>query len=130
MRRLALFGGCLLLSTACAGGSARYGSGTHLGTGSRDVIQVAEYPEAQSLDVYQLVRRLRPFFLKSRGPSSIELQSGGLAVFLDDVPIGGVSELTSIPARDIRVIRFLGPSEAVIRHGRRFSGGILQLSTR
>src|SRR5687768_14388677 len=132
MRRLAFFGGCLLLSTACAGGGTmRLGGAGNLGTGSRDVILVAEHPEVHMLDVYQAVRRLRPFFLQSRGPTSVNLQnSSRLSVFLDDVPMGDVRELTSIQARDVREIRYLGPSEAVIRYGRRFAGGIIRLRTR
>ena len=105
--------------------------GPALGTGSRDVIEVARYPEMHALDVYQMVRRLRPFFLQTRGPSSVNLQgSSRLTVFLDDMPIGDVRELTSIQARDVREIRYLAPSEAVIRHGRRFAGGIIKLTTR
>jgi hypothetical protein len=131
MRRLAFIGGCLLLSTACAGGGTmRLAGAGNLGAGSRDVIRVAEHPEVHSLDVYQAVRRLRPFFLQSRGPSSVALQGANrLAVFLDDVPMGDVRELTSIQTRDIREIRYLSPSEAVIRYGRRFAGGIIRLTT-
>ncbi len=132
MRRLAFIGGCLLLSTACAGGGTmRFASAGNLGTGSRDVIRVADHPEVHTLDVYQAVRRLRPFFLHSRGPSSVNVQGASrLSVFLDDVPMGDVRELTSIQARDVTEIRYLSPSEAVIRYGRRFAGGIIRLTTR
>ena len=131
MRRLAFIGGCLLLTSACAGGGTmRVAGAPNLGTGSRDVILVANHPEVQTLDVYQAVRRLRPFFLQSRGPTSVNLQqSNRLVVFLDDVPMGDVRELTSIQARDIREIRYMSPSEAVIRYGRRFAGGIIRLTT-
>ena len=132
MRRSILLGGCLLLSTACAGGGTmRLDSGVQLGTGSRDVINVVQHPEVQELDAYQVVRRLRPFFLRSRGPTSVSLDgTNTLTVFVNQTPVGGVRELTSIQARDIREIRFLSPSEAVIRYGRRFSGGIIAVVTR
>ena len=131
MRRLAFLGGCLLLSTACAGGGAVRGySGSLHGSGSREVIRIVDHPELSNLDAYQVVRRLRPFFLQSRGPSSVMLPANRVTVFIDDMPIGGVAELESINVRDVREIRFLSASEAVVRYGRRFAGGIIKLVSR
>lgn len=130
MRRLAYVGTCLLLSTACAGSGA-YRSASDTGPReSREVIQLVEHPDMQELDAYQVVRRLRPFFLNSRGPTSVLVPSGQVTVFIDEMPIGGVSELTTVRARDIRQIRFMSSTEAVIRYGRRFAGGIIKLVTR
>ena len=62
MRRLATFGACLLLSTACAGsGAMQRTGGPHLGTGSREVIHMIEYPEMFDLVAYQVVRRIRRY---------------------------------------------------------------------
>lgn len=131
MRRLALIGACLLLSTACAGsGAMQRTGGQYLGTGSREEIHMVEYPEMLDLDAYQVVRRIRPFFLQSRGPTSLLLPTNQVTVFIDDMPIGGVSELATIRVRDIRSIRFMSASEAVIRYGRRFAGGIIRLTSR
>lgn len=131
MRRLATFGACLLLSTACAGsGAMQRTGGPHLGTGSREVIHMIEYPEMFDLDAYQVVRRIRPFFLQSRGPTSLVVPNSQVTVFIDDMPIGGVGELATIQARDIRSISFMSATEAVIRYGRRFAGGIIRLTSR
>ena len=104
--------------------------GHYLGTGNREVIHMVEYPEMLDLDAYQVVRRIRPFFLQSRGPTSLLLPTSQVTVFIDDMPIGGVSELATIRVRDIRSIRFMSATEAVIRYGRRFAGGIIRLTSR
>lgn len=130
MRRLAFLGTCLLLSTGCAGGGAYRSAGEPGLRESREVIQLGQHPDMQELDAYQVVRRLRPFFLNTRGPTSVLLPSNQVTVFIDEMPIGGVGELTTIRARDISQIRFMSSTEAVIRYGRRFAGGIIKLVTR
>ncbi|MGH7631464.1 MAG: hypothetical protein ACREOF_19170 [Gemmatimonadales bacterium] len=52
-------------------------------------------------------------------------QETSLAVYVGSVLFGGVEELTRLPARDVKEIRYLKPSEAQFRFGPRHGAGVI-----
>jgi hypothetical protein len=74
---------------------------------------------------FQAIERLRPAWLRSRGPKIISTGIPVYAtVYIDDHRAGELSQLQSVNARDVAEIRFLSPSEATVTYGT-YGGGAL-----
>jgi hypothetical protein len=72
------------------------------------------------------VERLRPFYLQQRGPSTLlAARDTRVRVFLNDVPIGGVEVLRTIPVSSVAWIRYMSPREATVRFGAQGGGGAI-----
>ncbi len=89
----------------------------------------AEIVAAGATDAYEAVSRLRPLFLARRGETSILLRDQtALTVYLDEVRLGGLEMLRTVPTVVIRSIRFVDASEATLKWGPGHSGGAIQVS--
>jgi hypothetical protein len=93
---------------------------------TRTEIEAAGVPTA-----YDVVKRYRSDFLRSRGRTSLIEQSAPYAiVFLDDVEFGTIESLHDIPADQINEIRFYEASEAQTKFGSGRMGGVIAISSR
>jgi len=84
---------------------------------------------------YDIVQRLRPNFLRGRGPTTLTNTSAGPAapvpqIILDGAPRGDVDYLKQIPAMTIKEIRYLNASDASIQFGTGYDGGAILVKTR
>jgi hypothetical protein len=98
----------------------------------RDVITAAEIVAARVTDVYQAVSHLRPEFLRRRTMRpAAPLAPPPFLVYLDDLPFGSTPEsLKDIPLERVRMIRYLGPTDADLRFGASHPGGAILVTTR
>ena len=121
-----------VLGTACATGAASEASGT--APRNPDVITQQELEQVPYSNAYDAIRRLRPQMLVQRsgaGSSSITQQAGyAIRVYLDNVPVGGISELKGIALAGIKEIRYFGPTDATQRFGTGNAGGAIAIRTR
>lgn len=115
----------LLAATACA--TASTGSGTRPG-GSRDVITTAEIRESPHLNAYDLVRSLRPRWLRIRGSGSIN-RPEFVKVYRDGNLIGPPGALAQISVQQISQIRFLDGFAATQRFGTDHGNGAILVTT-
>jgi hypothetical protein len=101
-----------------------------LTTVRREVLTAGEIVAARVTDVYQAVAQLRPEFLNRR---SIEPLPPGrqpaIAVYLNDMPIGGEEALRSIPLDEVRQIRYMTRTQAEFRWGRVHPRGAIVVQT-
>jgi hypothetical protein len=82
---------------------------------------------------YDVIRKLRPAFLRSRGVSTMGLSAEPiLVVYLDMVKVVGspVTSLKSINAVQIRSIEYLNGIDATTRFGTDHGAGAILISTR
>ena len=98
----------------------------------RDPITEADIARIRAASAYDAVVRLRAHFLGNRGVNSFmrPLQSTRPTVFVDGMEFGTIWELRSIPASDVREIRFLSGPDAMLRYGDGYMAGIIQVSTK
>lgn len=114
-----------MVACASAGGS---GTGTHREHNLITEQEIAESGEMNGLDV---VTRLRPMFLKTRGRSTI--RGGGseyASVFVDGVFFGDLGSLRNIVANQIHEIRYLSGVESVSKYGIRYGSGAIDVRTK
>lgn len=96
----------LIGATAC--------TATRPGTSSRDpdLIARSEIEASTAQDAYELVQRLRPRWLISRGSRSLTM-STGILVFVNNSRMGGVDSLRQISRDAITSIRYLDAAQAI-----------------
>ena len=117
-----------LLGVACAGRSRG-------GGGDRNVITADEIATVDVATAYDIVSRLRPEFLKTRGPITISpdkaTQQPEITVFLDGVESGPVERtLYLIPANQVVEIHLYRSTDAVTKYGTRHTGGVIAVTTK
>lgn len=116
----------LLVAAGCAASSG--GS-----SGPRDLIteeQILEVADRDH-DAYQVVNRIRPQWLRTRGVASLSDPNPVTpVVYLDGTRFGTIDDLRRLNSNSIREIRYLGATDAQTRFGLNHSGGALLVTTR
>ena len=94
-----------------------------------NLITQAEIAAAGSSDAYQLVQRLRPIWLRTRGPTSVS-QEGDVAVYVDGTHLGTREALRNLWTDDIESIQFLDAGRATLRFGAGHENGAILVTRR
>lgn len=115
----------LAITVACA-----TSGGSRAATGGRDVITREEILAANVSTAEEVVRRLRPEFLRSRGQSSADPNANRPVVYVDGVRAGGPEALRNIAANDVREIRYISAADATTRYGTGHVGGVIEVRIR
>lgn len=115
-----------------AGLAAACASSGSSGSRDRNLISIEEISASQTSTAYDLVRQLRPHFLRISGPTSINSPSGPevIVVYLDGARLGGPETLQNIPTTDVASIQFLNASRATTRYGTGHPHGAIVVTTR
>ena len=125
MRRLAL-----TLAFACVAAACTHPSSA-VGNANSAVITRDEIENSRAVSVLDAISRLRPYYLGSRGRSSINLDPQTHAmVFLNDQEYGDISVLRNLSASDIEEIHYYSGSQAAQKFGAQYGGGVIQLISR
>lgn len=123
MRRTSIGFVLIPLLWTCASGPA-----TGSGSGSRDVITTAEMAETDAENTYRVIEMLRPQWLRSRGPTSVDDPTPLLPhIYVDGTFMGEVELLRSYQVQNIEEIRFLDPGRAAVRYGMGHPRGVIEL---
>lgn len=123
MRHILLTVLVAIVASATACGSTRTGA---TAPRNADVITAEELERSGTGSVYQAIERLRPRFLRARGPSSIQDPAADLVVvYVDHSRIGYADVLRDMQANEIREIRYLNASEATSRFGTGHAAGVI-----
>lgn len=97
----------------------------------RNVISAEEIAAAQVTNAFDAVRRLRPHFLQSRGPSSIQTPGADQpVVYMNGMRVGSPETLDTIRANEIETITYISPSDATTRYGTGHAGGVIEVKTK
>ncbi len=114
----------LLLLLGCASsGESRSGS-------SSGALTLADLEEATEANLYDVIQRLRPRWLRTRG-RDLAGRTLVAQVFVDGSPRGEISVLRQIRVVDITDVSFLSAIDAATRYGTRAgTGGVIIVQTR
>jgi len=98
---------------------------------NRDVITEEEIASVQVGNAYELVQRLRPEFLRSRGSQSMRSPQGLVpVVYVDGVRQGDVGVLQRLAKDTVEEIRYLNGRDATTQYGTDHGGGAILVRTR
>jgi outer membrane receptor for ferrienterochelin and colicin len=116
----------LAASTACASAGTAAPAGRN-----SNVISEDEIAASHEANAYEVIRTLRPLFLKSRGRSSINGSGTDYAtVFVDGQQYGDLTTLRNVVASQIREIRYYSAADAMTRFGMQAGGGAIDIRTK
>ncbi len=121
----------LMLGVTVACASNPSGSG-QAARRNASVISAEEIQQSDARDAYELVERLRPLWLQSRGDRSRALPTD-ILVYVNGAQMGTIGALRTIPRETIGTIRYLdGPaaSAQLTGIGSRHVEGAIVISTR
>jgi len=126
IRRRTLLPALFLAVAACAS-AGRQPEGT-----SSNVISRSELESTGSVSTFDAVQRLRPMFLRDRGPVSLVNASARVrpVVFVDMSEYGEIESLRSFPASRVEEVRFYPGQQAVTKFGSVYGAGVIQLRLR
>ena len=115
---------------ASAGSSSREGS-----TANRDVILLQEISARASdaVNALQVIQKLRPQMLRSRGlasPTDVTGESVRPRVYVDNISYGDLSTLENVMANQVSEIRFVNSRDATTQWGTGHMGGVIHVLTR
>jgi len=126
MKRTLLVTGLALLLGACSWQNTRSSPSRSSTRISSD--EIAAITAGTATDI---VRQLRPNWLRSRGPVSTSRSAPALPiVYIDDVRTGDPSTLDRIPSHNVSEIRFLTGRDATTRFGMDHGGGAILVTTK
>jgi hypothetical protein len=121
--------GLSLLACVASTNTVSSSDNRYLADGS-DVITAAEIVAARVTDAYQAVSQLRPHFLRRRSTRALVSNiNPAVAVYVDDLPYGGVESLRQIPLDRVRLIRYISPMTAEVRFGGSHPSGAILVTT-
>jgi len=96
-----------------------------------NVITEDEIRTAHEASIYDVVAKLRPQYLRDRGPISLVGGARDVAtVFLNDQEYGPISLMRDLPAGDFAEVRYYSGIDAVTKFGRYYGSGVIQLLSR
>lgn len=98
----------LMVLSACLSGCS---SGTQGLRTDRNLITPQEVENSAVANAYELVERLRPLWLRSRGGRSTRLETE-IVVYLNGSILGGLDDLRGIPIEIVDSVRALDAAEA------------------
>ena len=126
VRSLSLLACLAAVVVACASPA---GSGVPPST---NLITRAELDAAGTATVYDAVARLRPSYLRDRGPISIVNASARrvAVVFVDGSEYGELSSLERFTSSRVEEVRFYSGPEATTKFGSAYGAGVIALKMR
>ena len=116
---------------ACASGG-----GTSTARQNPSVISTEEIAASSASNAYEVIQRLRPNFLRTRGAvhgtpgAANAVEMVDLVVYLNENRLGGSDQLRQVSTTDIREIRYFNSSEATTKWGTGHSAGAIQIVSR
>ena len=125
--RVVLAAMAVALTLACATSG---GNGLRPGSPNKDIIVESEIVAiaGRSANALQVIEKLRPQMLRSRGMGSPTDGTGETSqpkVYVDNIAYGDISTLTNLNATQIREIQFFKSGDATTRWGTGHMGGVI-----
>src|SRR5687768_7983250 len=106
----------------CAGAIRPAADGGGANVITQDMIEAGASP---TTDVRELLERLRPQWLRSRGQVSLQDENAGYpVVYVDGIRFGSLDTLRGLQVRGISRIEYIGSADATTRYGTGHMGGV------
>ena len=115
-----------VLAVACATATQSEGDSP---VSSRSRIVAEDLVSTNELMLYEAVQRLRPMWLRHRGPTTA-MGTAPLVVYVDNVRAGTAEFLRDISVESVREVQYIDARDATTRWGTGVAGGVILVLTR
>ena len=107
-------------------------SGTAGNTRSGSIITADEITSTHETYVYDVIARVRPNFLRSRGATSVNATATSTlpTVYMDGQRYGDITSLRGVLASQVREIHYYDSASGSARFGMQNTGGVIDLLTK
>lgn len=123
--------GLVLSSVGCVTTSREFlPAGVEQGGANEILSSEVRAVEASHPSAREVIRDLRPAWLRMRRSASATRQPTGPAVFLDGIGWGGLDDLFRIRSTDIESMEFMSGLDATTIYGTGYPEGIIHVYTR
>jgi hypothetical protein len=98
-----------------------------------NVITAEEIAKSGANSAYDVVRTLRPAWLRPRGITSGQPDSpgtGGIQVYVDGIRMGSTDELDNVPAERVQEMRYVNANDATTKYGTGHTQGAIEVTTK
>lgn len=96
-----------------------------------NVITEQEIASSHLQTAHDVISKLRPIYLRSRGRTTVNAGTIDYAsVFLDGQYFGDIGALRTIQAQQIREIRYFNGPDAATKFGMQFGAGAIAITTK
>jgi hypothetical protein len=92
------------------------------------VITQEELEASMATNALEAIQRLRPNFLSTRGPGTINAVDEGIIVYANGIRLGGTDTLRDLPVVEIKEIRYMSAADATQRFGTGHSHGAILIT--
>ena len=96
---------------------------------SRNVLTAEDFQGQSERNLYDLISRLRPNWLRPQG-GVLATGTTPVVVYVDNVRFGGVAVLADMPLQEVEQVRFVDGTDAATRYGMNTDGGVIEVITR
>jgi hypothetical protein len=122
----------LLLASLFLAGSVASASAPAKGISNIQIITQQEIERTTAKNAYEVVRKLRPSYLVSRGEITINAAQNRVTpnIYLNGQLFGAVETLASIPVSQIAEIRLYHAGEAPVQWEQNNPNGLIAVETR
>ncbi len=94
----------------------------------RNLITAEEVEKTVALSAYDLIIKLRPFWIRGRGVRSLNIETAQYPIiYVNGQEFGTIETLREISNSSITEIKFLPPADATIRYGMDHGGGAIMI---
>jgi hypothetical protein len=98
---------------------------------SANALTEAEIASVPAGNLYDLIEKMRPNFLRARGQTSITLPGTEYpTVYLDGRPYGEISSLRSIVPLQVKLVRYYSSAEAAGKFGMGSGSGVIEVTSK
>jgi len=101
-------------------------------TGDRNIITESEIMAVPSANLYDLIEKLRPNMLRSRGAMTLGGSSATeyAEVYVDGRRYGDIASLRSLVSSQVSRVRYYGSSDAAAKFGMINANGVIEVTIR
>lgn len=130
MKKTYLF--ALVMVAACASSPKSDRAAITPGAGDRNVITEEEIRTVPASNLYDLVEKIRPNMLRSRGQSTLggSTASDYPLVYVDGRQYGDIGALRSLIPSQVSLVRYYDPNMAAGKFGMTAGSGVIDVTTR
>ena len=119
----------VFLAAACASGGGGSSSGEP--RQDRNRLTAQELEPLSQFSAWDAVQRLRPMWTRPGGIRNSANPAGHYPhVFMDGSPYGDLEILRTIRVENVAEMRYVGATDATIRYGGQFQGGVILVATK